>query len=360
MVERGVKPVQDSVVERHGMAVDLDDPEVDSVDRSEALLGHDLGGRAREGEPAVLEGADAVGVEGRKVDLVQDEDDGLAELVGEASQEPHHRERVADVEVVRGLVEEDDVGVLGEDHGNEGALALAARHFVDEAVGESLEAHVADGLVDAAPVVVGESRARVRKASESHEFADRDLHLDGVRLGENREASGERAGVPAFDRASVEEHVAVLGGEKACGDAEHGGLARAVGADERRDLSLRDLERDVVDHGNAVVELGERLDGEHGHGGSESFAAKDEVEEVDAAHDRDEDAHGDAEGCEVLDGKLSAREHDDADEDAACDERAVAVGHEEAAREVRGDEAEEGDRPHERGGDGDRERNAHE
>lgn len=79
---------------------------------------------------------------------------------------------------------------------------------------------------------------RVRKASESHEFADRDLHLDGVRLGENREASGERAGVPAFDRASVEEHVAVLGGEKACGDAEHGGLARAVGADERRDLSL--------------------------------------------------------------------------------------------------------------------------
>ena len=68
---------------------------------------------------------------------MQDEDDGLAELVGEASQEPHHRERVADVEVVRRLVEEDDVGVLGEDHGNEGALALAARHFVDEAVGES-------------------------------------------------------------------------------------------------------------------------------------------------------------------------------------------------------------------------------
>ena len=154
---------------------------------------------------------------------------------------------------------------------------------------------------------------------------------------QNREASGERAGVPAFDRASVEEHVAVLGGEKACGDAEHGGLARAVGADERRDLSLRDLERDVVDHGNAVVELGERLDGEHGHGGSESFAAKDEIEEVDAAHDRDEDAHGDAEGCEVLDGELSAREHDDADEDAACDERAVAVGHEEAARRPRRD-----------------------
>ena len=50
MVERGVKPVQDSVVERHGTAVDLDDPEVDSVDRPEALLGHDLGGRAREGE----------------------------------------------------------------------------------------------------------------------------------------------------------------------------------------------------------------------------------------------------------------------------------------------------------------------
>ena len=35
-------------------------------------------------------------------------------------------------------------------------------------------------------------------------------------------------------------------------------------------------------------------------GGSESFAAKDEVEEVDAAHDRDEDAHGDAEGCEAV------------------------------------------------------------
>lgn len=33
---------------------------------------------------------------------------------------------MADVEVVRRLVEEDDVGVLGEDHGNEGALALAA------------------------------------------------------------------------------------------------------------------------------------------------------------------------------------------------------------------------------------------
>lgn len=50
----------------------------------------------------------------------------FAELVGKAPQELHHREGVPDVEVVRGLVKEDDVGVLGEHHGDEGALALAA------------------------------------------------------------------------------------------------------------------------------------------------------------------------------------------------------------------------------------------
>ena len=72
------------------------------------------------------------------------ENHGFSELVAKPAHELHHLGGVIDVEVVGGFVKEHVLGVLREHHSNKGALALAARHFVDEAFSEAFELHVAD------------------------------------------------------------------------------------------------------------------------------------------------------------------------------------------------------------------------
>ena len=61
---------------------------------------------------------------------------------------------VIDVQVVGGLVQKDKLGVLGDDHGDIGPLALAAGELVNEPVLKGLQLHVGDGLVDDALILL--------------------------------------------------------------------------------------------------------------------------------------------------------------------------------------------------------------
>ena len=67
---------------------------------------------------------------------MEHEHEGPPRLVAEPANEAHQARGVQHVEVVRGLVEEDEVRVLREGERDPGALALSARDFVDEAVRE--------------------------------------------------------------------------------------------------------------------------------------------------------------------------------------------------------------------------------
>lgn len=105
------------------------------------------------GDPAILESADHVGIKRREIDFVKHQNHGLAQFVAKAPDELHHLRGVIDVEIVGGFVEQHILSVLSEHHCNEGALALAARHFVNKAVGKGFELHVVDGLIDLGPII---------------------------------------------------------------------------------------------------------------------------------------------------------------------------------------------------------------
>src|SRR5207302_9313523 len=64
----------------------------------------------------------------------------------------------------------------------------------------------------------------------------------------------DRGGAGARDLAPVVEDLAARRGKKVREQVEAGGLARAVGADERVDASAPDLEADVAD-GDEALEL---------------------------------------------------------------------------------------------------------
>ena len=85
---------------------------------------------------------------------MEDQNHRLSQLIAEAADDFHHVGGVIDVQVVGGLVQKDELGVLGDDHGDIGPLALAAGELVNEPVLKGLQLHVGDGLVDDALILL--------------------------------------------------------------------------------------------------------------------------------------------------------------------------------------------------------------
>ena len=105
-----------------GVGPDLDG---ESVGVAEPLLGEDLDGRAGRHHAAVVEQDDVVGHGGGLVEVVKDDPDGDAVVVGEILDEVEELRLVAQVEVVGRLVEQEDAGVLREAGGQPDPLPFA-------------------------------------------------------------------------------------------------------------------------------------------------------------------------------------------------------------------------------------------
>ena len=95
--------------------------------------------------------------------------------VVEVHEQVEHLELVREVEVGRGLVEQQDRRVLRERHRDPGALALAA---AERSSGRSRRSSIAGGVqrpVDLRAVLVGRAAAEllVREAAAVHEVLDR-------------------------------------------------------------------------------------------------------------------------------------------------------------------------------------------
>ena len=131
-------------MQREPVAVDLVHGDLHPEHLGEDVGAHDLRGGAVDDDPAVPHTDDPVAVARGDVDVVEDDDDGAVEVVGGPAQQSHRRRRVAHVEVVERLVEEDEVGVLREDHGDVGPLALTARQLVEEAVAHARQVDVVE------------------------------------------------------------------------------------------------------------------------------------------------------------------------------------------------------------------------
>src|SRR5262249_55541266 len=74
------------------------------------------------------------------------------------------------------------------------------------------------------------------------------------------------AGLEADDAVVGESHLAAVGQKLAVDDVEAGRLAGAVGADQRQELALADVEADIGDRAHAAERLAEVAHGEDAHG----------------------------------------------------------------------------------------------
>lgn len=112
---------------------------------------------------------------------------------GQAAQGAKHGQLGADVEVVGGLVQDEEGWLLGEGAGDEDALALAAGEPVEGAVGQVDGVDRDEGGVDEFGVfggVTGEE-AYVRSAAHGDDLADGQVEVGGRVLDHCRHGAGQ-------------------------------------------------------------------------------------------------------------------------------------------------------------------------
>ena len=159
------------------------------------------------------------------------------------------------VEVRRRLVEQQDLGLLREHHGQEGALALAARKRLYLAVLQGIDMRDLHGPIDGLTVFYGVFRAQVRavrKAAVADESAHRRVGWSLDALRQHGEPARERLTADAAYIASLELHRAAARPRKPCQQAQERRLARPVRPDDGQPLTARDIERDILEDRHAA------------------------------------------------------------------------------------------------------------
>ena len=216
------------------------------------LLGLDLAGEVGVvvagpvGQLPAVELDDARGHAAEEGAVVGDEEDRHLRL----QEEILHPEDRLQVEVVGGLVQEQQLGLGREGAGEEGAAAQASGEVEVGAVLGKPEA--GDEVVDpqvALPILL---RAVLRPEPGGDELAHRQGDVLGDLLGQQGLPGG------AADLAAVGAHLAG-------GDSEEGGLAGAVAPDEADALALLDLQVDPVEDGRPAEGEVDVEQGEQGH-----------------------------------------------------------------------------------------------
>lgn len=201
------------------------------VGSAEAFGVHDVGGCACGGDAAVFHQGDVAGVVGGEVEVVQHHDDGHA-LFGQCGEVLHQAVLIADVEMVGRLIKKEDFGILQQRADDGGALLFAA--------GEGLDAFVLQvGEVEMLEQGLGASGVRLFGPPIPGEFgvsSDEDVFRQG-------HGEVEMFVLPDPGDFMLPERVLHGRSTPACLRMveelfEQGGLARAVGADDRADGAL--------------------------------------------------------------------------------------------------------------------------
>ena len=143
---------------------------------------------------------------------MEDEHDRAAARAVEVDEQVEHLDLVGEVEVGGRLVEQQQVGALGQRHGDPHALALAAGQLVDRPVGQVERAGGAIASVDDRLVVGGPlpEPLLVRVAAAGDQVGDGDALGRDRRLRQDAEPGGDLPGGQAVDRSPSSSTVPAL------------------------------------------------------------------------------------------------------------------------------------------------------
>ena len=256
MLQRGEVIAETAASVRH-------DLEIQVVQFAQSLLGHDLVDRAAETQHAMLERHDVIGIIGREIDIVDHQDHGAPMLVAQAAQRAHDLHRVLHVQVVQRLVQQQHVGLLRDGHGQEGHLALAAAQFVQVGLALRRQVQEGDGPVDGMAVLGGQRAATVWEAAEGDQFVHRQAQVEAWRLAQRGHAPGVVGDADGAGVAAVQQDLALGGRVQPRHQHQEGGLAGAVGADQRGDAAGGEFAADVGQHRLGAIGFVEVADGDH-------------------------------------------------------------------------------------------------
>ncbi len=220
-------------------------------------LGADLGEGAQRDRAAVDDDEDAVAELLHEREQVRGEDDGGARL-GAGLERALHLADAERVEAGEGLVEEHQARVVEEAAGDGELLLHAAGELAGEDAGLAVE------------LQLGEQRAGARLPV--HDAVEARHQVEVLAHGEVVEEAGlvrEERELALGGHGRGGEVVpgdadgAARGREDAAQAAQRARLAGAVGADQAEHLAGGDLEREVVDGGEAAVALRQAMNLEH-------------------------------------------------------------------------------------------------
>ena len=130
------------------------------------------------------------------IQVVEHHDDGHSPVPIQARDQLQKVQLVPDVQEGGGLVQEEDLGPLGESKRHPGALALTPRQRVDGTVDEVVEAGHPDGVLDCLIVLAAEhpERADMGKTALLDQLQDGEFGRDLVHLREDRHLASNVAG----------------------------------------------------------------------------------------------------------------------------------------------------------------------
>ncbi len=160
------------------------------------------------------------------------------------------------------LVEDEDLGIVGEDVGEADALAVALGEMADDAVRDVGDPHALEGPEDPPrPLPEGDL---LQPRPEPEEVRDPHLLVEGDVLGEVPDAPPGLHGA-GEDVEAGDPRLPPRGGHEAREDAEGGGLPGPVGAQEPDDLPPLDGEGDPIHRPAGTEVLHQVLDLDGGH-----------------------------------------------------------------------------------------------
>ena len=157
----------------------------------------------------------------------------------------------------RGLVEEDELGLVGDAAGDVQAPREAARELLWAEALVVAEAYELDRLVDEPPAP--RSVVDVEAAEVVDVLADGELLEDGHLLRHHADAALEVV-AGGSHRLPEELDRALVVGEQLQDAVDGGRLAASVGAQQAEDLALGDAQVEVVERKEVAVALDEVLD----------------------------------------------------------------------------------------------------
>lgn len=223
------------------------------VDLRDELGRQHLGGRPVGDDSSPAERCDAVGVGGREVEVVHDDDHG-ASGARVAAHEVEHHLLVLEVHGRGRFVEEHDRGSLREDAGERGPGALAARERRVVAVGEAVDVGAAHRARRDEVVAITLADLLPRRAPHVDELFDREREGDVDLLQEHSAAHGELGVRPGVAREAVDLDGAAARIHVGRDDVDERRLPCAVRTDEGEHLSGADVEVESLEHG-ALAEV---------------------------------------------------------------------------------------------------------